>query len=91
VRDRSSFNLIEPSSITKVDVFPRKRDQFRETEFTRRRRVTIGDSETWLVAAEDLVITKMLWMMTSRSEIQMRDVRALLHASLDCSCAPSTR
>jgi len=56
VRDRSSFNLSEQSSITKVDVFPRKDDQFREAEFARRRRVTIGDFATWLVTAEDLVI-----------------------------------
>jgi hypothetical protein len=60
VHDRSSFNLIEQSSITKIDIFPRKRDQFRETEFARRQRVTIGDFETWLVTAEDLVIAKLL-------------------------------
>jgi hypothetical protein len=83
VRDRSSFNLIEQSSITKVDIFPRKRDQFRETEFARRQRVTIGDFETWLVTAEDLVIAKLLWMKTSPSEVQLRDVRALLNTSLD--------
>src|SRR5581483_1370051 len=72
VRDRSSFNLIEQSSITKVDVFPRKRDQFRETEFARRQRVTIGDFETWLVTAEDLILAKLLWMKTSLSEVQLR-------------------
>jgi hypothetical protein len=83
VRDRSSFNLIEQSSITKVDIFPRKRDRFREVEFARRRRVTIGDFATWLVTAEDLVIAKLLWMNTSPSEVQLRDVRALLHATLD--------
>lgn len=83
VRDRSSFNLIEQSSITKVDVFPRKRDQFRETEFARRRRVTISGFDTWLVTAEDLVLAKLLWTRDSRSEVQMRDVRALLHADLD--------
>ncbi len=83
VRDRSSFNLIEQSSITKVDVFPRKRDLFRETEFERRRRVTIADFDTWVVTAEDLVLAKLLWMRLSASEVQARDVRALLHVSLD--------
>lgn len=83
VRDRSSFNLIEQSSITKVDVFPRKRDQFRDTEFARRRRVTISGFDTWLVTAEDLVLAKLLWTRDSRSEVQMRDVRALLHTDLD--------
>lgn len=83
VRDRSSFNLIEQSSVTKVDVFPRKRDQFRESEFARRRRVTITDFETWLVTAEDLVLAKLLWTRESASEVQMRDIRALLHIDLD--------
>jgi hypothetical protein len=83
VRDRSSFNLIEQSSITKVDVFPRKRDRFRETEFARRRRVTIADFDTWLVTAEDLILAKLLWTRESPSEVQMRDIRALLLAELD--------
>jgi hypothetical protein len=83
VRDRSSFNLIEQASVTKVDVFPRKRDHFRESEFARRRRVTIADFETWLVTAEDLVLAKLLWTRESPSEVQVRDIRALSHADLD--------
>jgi hypothetical protein len=83
ISDRSSFNLIEQSSITKVDVFPRKRDRFRQTEFARRRRVTIGDFDTWLVTAEDLIIAKMLWAQDTASDTQLRDIRALLHADLD--------
>lgn len=83
IRDRSSFNLIEQSSITKVDVFPRKRDRFRETEFARRRRVTIADFDTWLVTAEDLILAKLLWTQSSPSEVQLHDIRALLHAQID--------
>jgi len=83
VRDRSSFNLIEQDSVTKVDVFPRKRDDFREAEFARRRRVTIGDFTTWIVTAEDLLLAKLLWARLSRSDIQIRDIRALLDAPLD--------
>jgi len=83
VRDRSSFNLIEQESVTKVDIFPRKRDHFREVEFSRRRRVSIAGFDTWLATAEDLVIAKLLWARDSRSEVQLRDIRALLHADLD--------
>lgn len=83
VRDRSSFNVIEQSSITKVDVFPRKRDRFRATEFARRRRVTIADFDTWLVTAEDLILAKMLWTQEVPSDVQRRDIRALLLADLD--------
>jgi hypothetical protein len=83
VRDRSSFNLIEQASVTKVDVFPRKRGHFRESEFARRRRVAIDDFETWLVTAEDLVLAKLLWTRESPSDVQVRDIRALLHSDLD--------
>jgi hypothetical protein len=83
VRDRSSFNLIDQASITKVDVFPKKREAFRDAEFARRRRITIGDFSTWIVTAEDLVLAKLLWMRLSPSDVQMRDVRMLLQARLD--------
>jgi hypothetical protein len=56
---------------------------FRDAEFARRRQITIGDFSTWIVTAEDLIVAKLLWMRLSRSDIQMRDVRTLLHASID--------
>jgi hypothetical protein len=83
VRDRSSFNLIEQTRVMKVDVFPRKRDPFRESEFARRREVTISGFSTWLVTAEDLVLAKLLWARDSHSAVQLRDVRALVHGALD--------
>jgi hypothetical protein len=83
VRDRSSFNLIEQTRVMKVDIFPRKRDPFRESEFARRRAVTIAGFSTWLVTAEDLVLAKLLWARGSRSGVQLRDVRALLHGAID--------
>ncbi len=83
VRDRSSFNLIEQASVTKVDIFPRKRDHFREVEFARRRRVAIGDFSIWIVSADDLVLAKLLWARESHSDAQIRDVRALLNATVD--------
>ena len=83
IRDRSSFNLIEQRSVTKVDVFPRKRDRFRATEFARRRRVAIGDFSVWIVSPEDLVLAKLLWARESQSDVQGRDVRTLLQGTLD--------
>jgi hypothetical protein len=83
VQDRSSFDLIDQASTTKVAVFPTKREPFRKEEFDRRRRVTIGDFSTWVVTAEDLVLAKLLWMQRSPSDIQMRDVRMLLQARLE--------
>lgn len=83
IRDRSSFNLIEQVRVVKVNVFPRKRDTFRATEFARKRHVTIGDFSVWMVSAEDLVLAKLLWGRDSHSNVQNRDVRMLLQGTLD--------
>jgi hypothetical protein len=83
VRDRSSFNLIEQTSVTKVDVFPKKQEPFRDIEFARRRRVTIAGFSTWIVTAEDLIVAKLLWIRLAYSDIQMRDVRMLLQTRID--------
>jgi len=83
VRDRSSFNVIEQTSVTKVDVFPRKRDRFREAEFARRHHIAIGDFSTWIVTVEDLMLAKLLWARTSRSEVQLGDVRTLRRGDVD--------
>jgi hypothetical protein len=32
----------------------------------------------WMVSAEDLVLSKLLWARDSRSELQLRDVRSVL-------------
>jgi hypothetical protein len=39
--------------------------------------------ELWIVSPEDLVLSKLEWARDSGSELQMRDVRHLLKATLD--------
>lgn len=82
IRQRSIFNLIHQDSIIKVDGIVRKDEAYRVEEFIRRQRVAIGDFQTWIVSLEDLVLSKLFWAKDSRSELQLRDVRNLLH--LDC-------
>jgi hypothetical protein len=81
LRDRSRFNLTDQMSTTKVDVFPKKLDPFRDAEFSRRRRVTMERFSTWIVTAEDLILAKLLWMQPA--DIQMQDVRTLLGTTID--------
>jgi hypothetical protein len=40
----------------------------------------IDKQQMWLVAPEDLILSKLEWARDSRSELQLRDVRALLRA-----------
>jgi len=34
-------------------------DQYRQQEFARRRLVSLGDFETWIVSREDLILSKL--------------------------------
>jgi hypothetical protein len=80
---RSLFNLIHNESIIKVDCIILKRQPYRQEEFARRQRVTIGDFETWLVSREDLILSKLYWARESRSEMQLKDVSNLLGGDCD--------
>ena len=80
IRRRGMFNLIHETAIVKVDFIVRKDDAYRVEEFGRRRVVRVDDQDVWMVAPEDLVLSKLVWAKGSRSEIQMRDVKEVLQA-----------
>jgi len=78
VAHRSLFNLIHHESVIKIDFIVLKADAYRQEEFARRQRITLGDFQTWIVSREDLILSKLYWARNSRSELQLRDVRNLL-------------
>ena len=82
IAQRSMFNLIHNETIIKLDCIVLKSDQYREEEFARRRLVSLGDFETWIVSREDLILSKLYWARDSKSELQLRDVKNLL--TVDC-------
>jgi hypothetical protein len=77
-RRHSLFNLVHFEEAVKVDLIVRKDSDYRRGEFLRRRRLPIDGFEVWVVAAEDLVLSKLFWARDSHSEMQLRDVRSLL-------------
>ena len=83
VTHRSVFNLIHTDSVIKVDFIVLKADAYRQEEFARRQRITLGDFQTWIVSREDLILSKLYWARSSRSELQLRDVRNLLAVGCD--------
>lgn len=38
----------------------------------------MGDAEIWIVSREDLILSKLVWAQDTGSELQRRDVQALL-------------
>ena len=83
IAQRSIFNIIHNDTILKLDCIILKDNQYRQEEFARRRRITLGDFQTWIVSREDLILSKIYWARDSRSELQFRDVKNLLTAECD--------
>ncbi|HEV8641548.1 MAG TPA: hypothetical protein VGV13_10675 [Methylomirabilota bacterium] len=80
IAERTTFNVIHTALVVKVDFIVRKDSDYRREEFRRRRRVTIEDITIFVVAPEDLIISKLDWAKDTRSEVQLADVRNLLAA-----------
>jgi len=83
IAQRSIFNLIHDESVIKVDCIVLKNDAYRREEFARRRRITLGDFQTWIVSREDLILSKLYWARDSKSEMQLGDVRNLIASECD--------
>jgi 3-keto-L-gulonate-6-phosphate decarboxylase len=77
------FNLMHLASGIKVDFIVRKSAQYRQVEFERRKRVEFAGIDCYIVSREDLILSKLVWSRETRSELQHRDVRALLHETVD--------
>jgi hypothetical protein len=73
-----TFNVIHDRFVVKVDFVVRKDSEYRREEFARRRRVDVEGQPLWIVAPEDLVISKLDWARETRSEVQLADVRSLM-------------
>ena len=77
------FNIIHYDHVLKVDFIVRKETPYRQEEFARRIAVEIEGVPMWLVTAEDLLLSKLLWAAESHSEMQLQDVRNLIRAVAD--------
>ena len=83
IAERTMFNVLHLGKVVKLDFIVRKDTAYRRREFERRSRVQMPGFEAWIVSREDLVLSKLAWAKESGSELQLRDVRALLAADVD--------
>jgi hypothetical protein len=77
------FNILHLGKLVKLDLIVRKDTAYRRHEFERRKRVPMPGFEAWIVSREDLILSKLAWGRDSSSEVQMRDVQALLASGAD--------
>lgn len=80
VARKSMFNIIQLESMIKIDFIVRKESTYRTTEFQRRAKVEIDDASISFVTPEDLLISKLVWALDSRSETQLNDVKSIMNA-----------
>lgn len=78
VKNKGIFNLIQNECVIKIDFVVRKNTPYRRREFSGRKKVSVEDQELYMVAAEDLILSKLVWAKDSRSEVQLTDVRNLV-------------
>ncbi len=78
VRSRRMFNIIHSEKVLKFDFIVRKNEPYRIEEFARRRRIQLGVHCVWVVSAEDLLLSKLVWGSPSNSEVQLRDAADLI-------------
>jgi hypothetical protein len=83
VQTERLFNMMHLASGIKLDMIVRKSTRYRELEFSRRASGMLGGVPTWLVSREDLILSKLVWARESASELQFRDVQALLMDTVD--------
>ena len=80
---RSMFNIIHSKSMIKADFIIRKDEEYRKLEFDRRREFQVEDTRMWVVAPEDLILSKLHWSKTTPSEMHTRDVRTIIETVPD--------
>ncbi|MBI3044434.1 MAG: hypothetical protein HYY78_16555 [Betaproteobacteria bacterium] len=77
------FNVLHLGKLVKLDFIVRKDTPYRRHEFGSRKRVRMPGFEAWIVSREDLILSKLAWAKDSNSEMQLRDVQALLAGGAD--------
>ena len=78
VKNRRMFNIIDHATGFKADFVVLKNEPFRQNEFTRRIPMDFFGKTIYVVSAEDLIISKLIWIQELQSAIQMADIRNLV-------------
>lgn len=77
VKEKGMFNIIDHKSGYKADFLILKDEPYRQEEFSRKRLIDFLDLKLYIVSAEDLLLSKLIWIQDLQSGIQMEDVKQL--------------
>lgn len=74
---KTMFNIIDHASGFKADFVILKDDGYRQTEFNRRVEVDFEGMPIWMATAEDLLLSKLIWIQDFQSNLQKEDIKNL--------------
>jgi len=77
IRRKGMFNIIDHASGFKADFVVLKDNNFRRNEFDRRIKITLFSMEVYIVSAEDLLLSKLIWIQDFQSNLQVEDIKNL--------------
>jgi len=72
------FTIFHQPSVHKIDIVVRHDADYEVQKFERRRHLDIDGQPIWVISPEDLILSKLTWAKQSPSELQLRDVRAMI-------------
>jgi hypothetical protein len=78
-----AFTIFHRASVHKIDIVVRQDADYELEKFERRRQFDLDGVAVWVIAPEDLILSKLAWAKQSRSELQLRDVRAMIAVQQD--------
>lgn len=83
IDDRRIFNVLHMETAFKVDCVIPKTSPFQIKAFERKQLVDFYGKDCFVITAEDLVLSKLVWSRESKSDKQKTDVKNLMRNPLD--------
>ncbi|MBA4138924.1 MAG: hypothetical protein H0X70_00210 [Segetibacter sp.] len=77
IKSNSMFNIIDHASGFKADFIILKDTKYRQTELKRRKTVDFSGLPIQIVSAEDLLLSKLIWIQEVQSSLQIEDIKNL--------------
>ena len=77
IKHSGVFNIIDHSSGFKADFVVLKDQPFRQMEFKRKNIIEFLEMKVFVVTAEDLLLSKLIWIQDFQSNLQIEDIKNL--------------
>jgi hypothetical protein len=78
IKRKSLFHIIDFNSGFKADFMVLKNSEYRKIEFDRKIKHNFIGIDVFIVALEDLIISKLIWCQDTQSSVQIEDIDLLL-------------